>query len=128
MLSREYGSTITGFAGCNAFEIPVSKTSVNSKGTHLTTRFDSKTNKECSTDVKYDEKLDKVAKDVRHYDWKLVELDDGEKRPYRQWITFGFHNYLVKGNNGCALFEDPFAINTKTSTVTLFVLQSDTTK
>lgn len=119
MLNREYGSTITGFAGCNVFEIPVSKTSVNSKGTHLTTRFDSKTNKECATDVKYDEnkflkrisngtitfnekegllylmtkdrieyvfadeKLDKVAKDVRRYDWKLVELDGGEKRPYR---------------------------------------------
>ncbi|MEK6493314.1 META domain-containing protein [Myroides odoratimimus] len=164
MLNREYGSTITGYAGCNVFKIPVTKTSVNSKGTHLTTRFDSKTNKECATDVKYDEnkflkrisngtitfnekegllylmtkdrieyvfadeKLDKLAKDLRRYDWKLIELDNSEKRPYRQWITFDFHNYLVKGNTGCALFEAPFAINTKTSTVTLFELQSDTTK
>ncbi|MCC9044361.1 META domain-containing protein [Myroides sp. M-43] len=164
MLSREYGSTITGYSGCNIFEIPVTRTSIDSKGIHMTTRFADKTGRECSTQEEYaenkflkriangtitfnegegvlylltkdkvqyvfaDEKLDKLAKDIRRYDWKLVQLDGSNEGPYRQWITFDFHNYLVKGNTGCTTFDVPFAIDTKNSTITLFDVKPEATK
>ncbi|KZE83618.1 hypothetical protein AV926_04345 [Myroides marinus] len=155
MLHREYGSSITGYSGCNVFELPVTRTTVDSKGIHMTTRFANQSKRECSTQDTYaenkflkrisngtitfnevdgnlylltkdkiqyvfaDEKLDKLAKDLRRYDWKLVQLD-GETGNFRQWITFNFHNYLVEGNTGCTKFSAPFAVDAKNSTITLF--------
>lgn len=164
MLNRTNGSTITGFSGCNVFELPVTRTAVDSKGVHMTTRFATQTGKECATqetytenkflkrisngtitfnetegllylltkdNVKYtfaDEKLNKSAKDLRRYDWKLTQLDGETGGNYKQWITFDFHYYVVKGSTGCANFETPFAINMKDNTITLFDIKQDATK
>lgn len=164
MLNRTNGSTITGFAGCNVFELPVSRTAVDSKGVHMTTRFATKTGKECANQeaytenkflkrisngtitfnetegqlhlltkdkVKYifaDEKLEKSAKDVRRYDWKLVQLDGETGGNYKQWITFDFHYYVVKGGTGCAKFEVPFTLDGKNNTITLFEVNQDDAK